>query len=483
MLRTRVLPGFVAVAVAYFIYNLLALRSFNFVGDPGVGWHLASGEWIFTQRSVPRIDPFLSVARPWICDQWLSDLVFFLIAQLGGGIRTVAGLTLLSAFLLTTYLFTFYGLAAASVKRVGVGRIAQALAVLYAASVSLVHCILRAVILSFLLFALTQHLVMAQSRWRNAALVVVFVLWANLHPSFVLGLALVWIYLPRSLTPWLASLATLINPNGIKLHLSIFELGRSTYFMRLNSEWLYAGSGSIEEALWLVAIMLIACAEILHRRIHSKTLNRLPELVTIAIFAFGFLQSIRFLPYFGLVVAAPLARSIDFIFKRIGAHIGANARRIATSIERFEAERYLSLNLGCICGLIILVSAAMGQGVPLAASEFVPPKSIYPYGALDQLKGRTGVVAAPPDWGGFITWYSQGRLRAILDDRNSLLGEGPYRAFFEAIKSSESLHAYIGSEQVDYLVLPANSRAAAIARTSTYMHNEFTDELSSVYSK
>ena len=468
---------------AYFVYNLLTLRTIGFSGDPGVGWHLAGGEWIYAHLSIPQTDPFLSIARPWICDQWLSDLCFYLLAEFGGGVRSAAGLELLSAVLIVFFLVAYFGILARSITRANTSRIAEACAVLYAACAALMHCILRPVILSFFLFALTQLLITRQSRWRSTALVVIFIVWANAHPSFVLGLLLVWLHLHKSLIPWIITAATFLNPYIYKLHTSIAELGQSAYFMRLNSEWLPADSGSIEEAIFLLAIMLVATAEVLNRRVNLKTLSPPIEIVTLAVFALAFLQSIRFMPYFGLVAAAPLARSIDFISKRIGLYASAALRRCADRFNRFETERYLSLNFGCIAALLILVSAAIGGGIPLASQTFLPPESVYPYGSLEALKGRTGIVAAPPDWGGFITWRSEGRIRPILDDRNSLLGEAPYRAFFEAIRAVPALESYLEEERADYLVLPSRSRAATIARSSQQLRFIYGDAISSIFSK
>ena len=485
-MRARAFPGVIAVLVAYFVFQLLAVRSDNFSADPGVGWHLASGEWIVAHLKIPRMDPFLAVARPWVCDQWLADVIFYFVAERSGGVRDASGLANLSALLFAIYLFTFFGVLTASIGGAsladcGVGRIGQAGGVFFAATAALLHCIMRPVIFGFLLFALTQFCLKRCSRWRTPMLIAIFLLWANMHPSFILGLLLVWIYLGQTLTPWIVTLVTCLNPNGLNLHASILELGQSAYFMRLNTEWLPAASGGIEEAIFLLAIMLIACAEVLHRRAATDTLSSVIELVLVTIFAAAFLRSIRFLPFFGLVAAAPLARSIEFILGRIGICFGKGIRRAGAAFASFENERCFSLNVGCVAALMLIVSAASERGVPFANNTFLPPKDKYPYGALDALAGKSGVVVAPPDWGGFITWYSKSQLRPVLDDRNSLLGEQAYRDFFYAMRGATSLASYVNAERADYLVLPANSQALQAARSNLELQCYYADELSAVF--
>ncbi len=69
--------GFSDFFIISSVYTLLAMELVGFANDPGVGWHLATGDYILKNFSIPFIDPFLGgqEGRAWICDQWLADLI------------------------------------------------------------------------------------------------------------------------------------------------------------------------------------------------------------------------------------------------------------------------------------------------------------------------------------------------------------------------------------------------------------------------
>ena len=52
--------------------------------DPGIGWHLRNGEVISTTFEIPRSDPFLSEARPWVNNQWLGDVLLHQLYTIAG---------------------------------------------------------------------------------------------------------------------------------------------------------------------------------------------------------------------------------------------------------------------------------------------------------------------------------------------------------------------------------------------------------------
>ncbi|MEO6575951.1 MAG: hypothetical protein ABIP89_19010, partial [Polyangiaceae bacterium] len=78
-------------------------QSVGFASDPGVGWHLKTGQWILEHKAVPLIDPFLGgPTRAWVCDQWLSDALLFLLYRAGS-------YSLIYLVLSGVYFFTYFG--------------------------------------------------------------------------------------------------------------------------------------------------------------------------------------------------------------------------------------------------------------------------------------------------------------------------------------------------------------------------------------
>ena len=68
-------------------------------------------------------------------------------------------------------------------------------------------------------------------------------------------------------------------------------------------------------------------------------------------------------------------------------------------------------------------------------------------------------VLSVPNWGGFLTLWANGRVKPIIDDRNTLLGEAFYRKFFEAAEGSTAkLKSFLSGLDVEFLLLPAKAK-------------------------
>src|SRR4051812_6033443 len=68
------------------IFILVIFFIGNFCGDPGLGWHLRTGEWIVNNSTLPSSDLFLNPVGQgkWICNQWLADVLIWKVFQAGG---------------------------------------------------------------------------------------------------------------------------------------------------------------------------------------------------------------------------------------------------------------------------------------------------------------------------------------------------------------------------------------------------------------
>jgi hypothetical protein len=133
------------------IVGILGPQSATFSSDPGTGWHLKSGE-IMRGLSAPLfIDPFLALPsgisqRMWICDQWLSDILFSLAYSVSG----FEGLNLIvtALFITTFFVFLYQEL---TLLRPGnptlYSSVAVSVACLLSFKLAQVHFILRPVVL------------------------------------------------------------------------------------------------------------------------------------------------------------------------------------------------------------------------------------------------------------------------------------------------------------------------------------------------
>lgn len=167
--------------------GLLSYTTSQTLTDPDTHLHLATGYWIFQHQAVPSVDPF-SYTRggsPWIAHEWLAQWLLAAAHQTGGWTGLV--LLTLSTFALTlAYLLRFL-----------LSRMPPIYALLFtalASSVLVTHLLARPHVLAWPMLAVwLGSLVTASEQNRSPPwwLLGLMVLWANLHGSFTLGLALV----------------------------------------------------------------------------------------------------------------------------------------------------------------------------------------------------------------------------------------------------------------------------------------------------
>jgi tetratricopeptide (TPR) repeat protein len=160
-----------------------------------VWWHLRTGALIVSEGRIPITDCFTYTAtgRPWITHEWLSEVIFHGLHQLGGADTLVGFKALLAA--LAVGLGALAGVAGPDFR----SRLpAAALAIVLAAPLISPRAFVRphmitALLLGLTLLALRLESTTGRARWRWV-LVPIFLIWANLHSGFLLGLGAVILY-------------------------------------------------------------------------------------------------------------------------------------------------------------------------------------------------------------------------------------------------------------------------------------------------
>jgi hypothetical protein len=173
--------------VAAGIYALLIVLGHRLLADPDSYSHIALGRWIFEHHAVPTVDPLSQTMRgaPWTDFEWLSQVAFAGAFALGGWIAVVA-LTAAAAAAafgqLTRFLLRHWQ------------PVPTLIAVLAALVLVSPHILARPHILALpLLVAWVAALIQAVDDKRAPSwwLLTVMIVWANLHGSFVFGLAVI----------------------------------------------------------------------------------------------------------------------------------------------------------------------------------------------------------------------------------------------------------------------------------------------------
>lgn len=453
--------------------------------DPGLGWHLASGKWMLFNKEILQFDPFLSIQRPWISDQWLSDIIFYqLFEWIGWNGLHVLIITIFS-LLIFNYHFPKVRLEAKNFWPTVIG-------CLFALKAMHVHLIIRPVVFSFPLFALTLWTIRDWEKGKPLPiwLPIVFLVWANVHPSFVLGLLLVFIgsvvvvcfqrrfQLRDLILAGFCVVVTFINPYTYKLHESILFLGRSKFFMNLNLEWRSPSLDSSAGFLILVLALLGVFPLLIYPTLRKKVGWFL--FIVNVLFLYATVSSLRFLPYFGLVGSILIAHTLGWIVWRL-RRAKLIIKFLISWAQYCKHKHYIVPRVSILTITFLILWTACVGSIPFHDGKLLtPPKSFFPYKAVEHLKeSNRRVIASIPDWGGFIVWFGDGALKPVIDDRNTLLGEKVYRDFLEALESVDLLVKWGKTQGAEILLLPKYVDGRNLV--SDHAAIDYQDELSIAY--
>jgi hypothetical protein len=163
----------------------------NFAVDPDVWWHIKVGATILSTHHFPTIDTysFTASGSPWIAYEWLGEVMLGFVEH-SGGLQGLMGLDLGLSIAITIAL---YGLATLRSKNSK----GAFLACLLALPLTYVPLTLRPQMWGYLFLLLT---LIVLERFREGQtrglwfLPPMFLLWVNIHGSFVLGLFALGVY-------------------------------------------------------------------------------------------------------------------------------------------------------------------------------------------------------------------------------------------------------------------------------------------------
>lgn len=195
--------------------------------DPDFGWHLKAGQYMLI-HGIPKTDIFTYTASDfgWVNHSWLSDILTATLYHLGG---------------YSLVALVFAGIWAAALLVASRFRLYSVTLLAFVATMSFAG--IRMVAWSVLFFAILERLMRSKKPWQVWCIPLIFLLWANLHGSFVLGLLVLLLYqiFATKKVPWpilvVSFVATFINPYTYGVYV---EVARTTFDIHLKtriSEW------------------------------------------------------------------------------------------------------------------------------------------------------------------------------------------------------------------------------------------------------
>ncbi len=409
-------------------------------------WHIAAGRELVQTGSLWMVDDwsFTAHGKDWLNHEWLADLIYFGWVAAWGVESLVYWKWLL--------VVATYGLLLLVLARSGGSPLAALLCAGIALATAAPFLDVRPHLYSLLGYSLLLWMLLERqaSAW---LLALVFVIWVNLHGGFFFGLmALAILLFPwrqvgiDTLRPAVAAggiclLAAMLNPSGFKVFLYplAYAFDATSPFREIG-EWLSPFSpGGIRSPLffylmWLPVLSPIYLLPPVRRAVNMPWEGLVLTALTLAMA----LTSRRFIPLFGISLAvlfAPL---------------------LALGLRKLRLEKY-SLGLSA---LVLLYALSRLQPYPLQsgpAFHYLTAEYSYPVEMLNFMdaNGISGNVYALWNWGGYIHWRTDGRLKVFVDGRaDTIYDDDTYRRYVSVLGSSPGWLELLEHSGADYMLWP-----------------------------
>ncbi|OGB73453.1 hypothetical protein A3K24_01150 [candidate division Kazan bacterium RIFCSPHIGHO2_01_FULL_44_14] len=466
------------------------------LSDPDFGWHLRSGMDLLRNLAIPRVDPYSYTAPtwPWVNHEWLADgimaaiyqtlgplaLTFLFALLIGGAFMLAASLTkmelkykLLASFLAVLAAFPILGVRMQMITLLGMAT------------------------LLWLLY-----------RYRDGQLkhlwwvIPLFLVWANLHGGFIIGFAIiaVWLtgegvkYLFGRIWPKLyarlkitepvfrpvqfghlilvglgSALATLINPYGWGLYYDFYKLFTNPLAIKSISEWQPVVLTNLTAQNYVVyASLLILLLLLTYRRIEPTR-----WLLIITFFCISLLYW-RNLPFFMVI-------SVGFLAEIIYEHTHIVFE------QTFKNRWVILITVGLV---IMAVSQRMLNVIPQTLDLTNTFRAGgYPIDAINWAKKNPDKIGTKMfnnyGHGGFLIWqfpeqkvFIDGRMPYWTNQDNRLLFADEQQSMSAQPGSIEFMARYYG---VDWVIAPVGRPLDLALSGQTAWVPVYRDRVTAIY--
>ncbi|MBV2235279.1 MAG: hypothetical protein KUL75_07000 [Sterolibacterium sp.] len=446
-----------AAVVLAFLFLLRLALPFNF--DPDFWWHLRTGEAFLNAGTLHAHDVFSYASKPelGVLAEWLSQIVLWLIYRTGGLPLT----NLFVAAVVTLYCALTYR----SCHKLLQGD--EGKAILVTLACALIACFVapRPQLFSFLLFAGLLGLLIDckyfQDTRRLWLLPPMFLLWANLHGGYFIGLVMLGLFLAsewlryclrndgdavlslaalRRLTFWAgaALLATALNPHHFAYWLYPFEMLFASSGMNTIAEWLSPDFHNPFNLYFLLLVFGFFLALLHARRRFDLTEILLPSLFIATAFV-----SQRNLPLAALAMAPFLALALQ--------------QRSYLPDEGHAATRQLGHKENGLNWLLLLAAlAGLGFSYPgisttleKAAAATVPAKAVD----FIEQHGIQGRMFNSYNHGGYLVYRLYPQRQVYVYGREDVYGKAFMRDYWAMYRGRANWRPLFEQQRIDYAIL------------------------------
>jgi hypothetical protein len=467
------------------IASTIAIVSTDFGYD--TLWHIPTGDWILTHGTIPHADVFSAtkLGEPWVAHEWLSDVLLALAYNIFGwaGVLLLTSACIAGAFAILSGFLTL-------------GRpepLRGLLLLLFALALTQVTFITRPhVIVAPLLAFWVVRLVSAVEDKRRPSflLLPLMTLWANLHSSFVVGLALT---APLALEAvadeadrrtqasmalqWfaftlLSILAALITPHSIKGILFPVQVQNQDVALGSITEWLPYAVTSIADPLLIFLLMLIGFG--VSGTLRLKALRLLPILVLLYLA----LRHFRHVLLLGFL--APVLLATPFC----GPRLNVIRSPSQTSRQQQASAKARRRSLLAVVSVIVM-AAGLALGAAIREKPFRPDERVTVQAAITYAKhaGLTGPVLNEYSLGGSLIFHG---IAPFIDGRADMYGDELLEDYLGAVRlraenSPAPLFELLDGYHIQWTLFQPRAQVLSALSMSTEWERAYADDFAVIF--
>ena len=437
------------VAVGLTAYASVLARGGEVLIDPDVYMHIVVGRWILDHGALPHADMFSHSMHgmSWVPHEWLAEVVFAWLYDHFGWTSQVV-VTALAV-----------GLAVALLARALIYYLTPVYAVIGAMlawGMCFPHLLARPHVFVYPLVVLwAAGLVAArqENRAPSPLLLIVLVLWANVHGSFLFGIVLAALFAAEALleaADWpaarrvvygwglfglLSLVAAFATPNGLAGFLLPIKTVRMSFAMSWISEWQSPNFQQFQPLeLWLMLVLVGAL--LLGVRLPITRIAIMLVLLHMT------LQHLRHGEYLGFITPLLFAPALALQLPRSLEDLGMPALRV-------KLPSGATFALGALALAMVATGARMGM---MRTIDRVTPSAALAAAREHQVAGP---VFNDFNFGGFLIFSG---VPTMIDGRTDLYGD----AFNRRYSRIEELPRLLGEYRIGWTLLRAGTPGAVL---------------------
>lgn len=469
------------------IYLLPALSILQpIVLDPDIWWHLRTGKWIVSNGALPVTDPFsvYGEGKPWIAYSWLFDVWMYGLVYTFGE-EAIIFCTLAFSLLI---LIVLHKLLSGRVRDFTV-----LCGVLALCSFALVKVFTpRPWLWTILGVALTLNVILAFREGKTCRwywlLPVVYVLWANVHVQFVVGLGLLGLaclapildHVARSFTfkgladvTWRSGqwrkllglaitcgLATLANPYHVHVYSVVIDYASQTGFRDVISEMQAPTFRYISD--WALLVLFAYVLIVLGRRPFWSSFDVL--LLSVAAYC-----AFRGQREAWLLVIAAVA-----VIRSSGPDESAMQPSGVQTIPLVPVALCVCMGVVCLVGYLGLSNTKVQENTA----------QLYPVQAAVFLEKQdyAGQLYNHFDWGGYLIWRLPD-LKVSMDGRGHVHGETRVKQSVLTWNGGSHWKDDQDLNASEIVIAKKETALTAILRLDSRFHVAYEDQVAVVFAR